>query len=66
MLSPSVKSIITEASKASEVSNPNETTRSSEHYSPLELYPINLSHAFMPEPDLKDTDKRLRSSMRLI
>jgi hypothetical protein len=53
MSSPSVKSAITEASKLSEVSKPKETTNISEYYSPLDFYPTNLNHAFMPKPDFE-------------
>jgi hypothetical protein len=53
MSSPSVKSVITEASKVSEVRKPKETARMTEYYSPLDFYPKNLNHAFMPKPDFE-------------
>jgi hypothetical protein len=56
MSSPSFKSIITEASKVSEVIKPKETAETaetSESYSSLDFYPKNLNHAFMPKPDFE-------------
>jgi hypothetical protein len=53
MSSPSVKSVNTKTSKASDASKPKETTRISEYYSPLDFYPTNLNHAFMPKPDFE-------------
>jgi hypothetical protein len=53
MSSPSVKSAITEASKASEVSKPKDIAKTSEYYSPLDFYPTNLNHAFIPKPDFE-------------
>jgi hypothetical protein len=53
MSSPSVKSAITEASKASEVSKPKEIAKTSEYYSPLDFYPTNLNHTFMPKPNFE-------------
>jgi hypothetical protein len=52
MPSPSVKSVITEASKVSEVSEPKETAKTSKYYSPLDFYPTNLNQAFMPKARL--------------
>jgi hypothetical protein len=53
MSSPSVKSVITETSKASEASKPKETAKTSEYYSPLDFYPKILNHAFMPKSDFE-------------
>jgi hypothetical protein len=53
MSSPSVKSIITETSKVSEVSKPRKTAKSSEHCSPQDFYPTNLNQAFMLKPDFE-------------
>jgi hypothetical protein len=49
----SVKSVITQTSKASEINKPKETTKTSEYYSPLDFYPTNLNHAFIPKPDFE-------------
>jgi hypothetical protein len=51
--SPSVKSAISEASKASEGSKPKDTAKMPEYYSPLDFYPTTLNHAFMPKPDFE-------------
>jgi hypothetical protein len=53
MSSPIVKSVITEPFKALEVSKPKATSKTSEYYSPLDFYPKNLNHAFMPRPDFE-------------
>jgi hypothetical protein len=51
MSSPSVKSTTTKTSKPSKSSKPKETSKIPEYYSPLDFYPNNLNHAFMPKPD---------------
>jgi hypothetical protein len=53
MSSPSVKSVITEASKVTEVSKPKEIAKTSEYYSQQDFYPTNLNHSFMPKPDFE-------------
>jgi hypothetical protein len=53
MSSPSDKSVITETSKASEISEPKDTAKTSEYYSLLDIYPTNLNHVFMPKPDFE-------------
>jgi hypothetical protein len=51
--SRSVKSVRTKTSKASESSKPKETLKMPEYYSPLDFYPTNLNHAFMPRSDFE-------------
>jgi hypothetical protein len=64
--SPSVKSIKTNPSRASEASKSNETSKILEYYSPLDLYPTNLSHVLYQNQTLKDTDKKPRNSMKMM
>jgi hypothetical protein len=53
MSSSSVKSTNTNTSKVSESSKLKETSKMPEYYSPLDFYPTNLNHAFMPKPDFE-------------
>jgi hypothetical protein len=53
MSSPSIESVNTNTSRASEVSKPKESSKTPEHYPPLYFYPKHLTHAFMPKLDFE-------------
>jgi hypothetical protein len=60
MSSPSVKSTNTKTSKASKSSKLKKTSKISEYYSPLDFYPTNLKHTFMPKPDFEGYRKEAK------
>jgi hypothetical protein len=53
MSSPSVKSVDTSTSRASEANKPKESSKTSGYYSPSNFYTKHLTHAFIPKPDFE-------------